>query len=133
MESALKSSLRDILPGIQQDYVYTQVPAFAGGDRGMLDLLTADRNGRLVVIELKAEEDLHLPLQGLDYWLRVKWLNMQGRDRGDIGEFQRNGYFVSEDVAVRDLVRATSTMLRCTGAAYSSSKRDCAEILRSRN
>lgn len=96
MESALKSSLRDILPGIQQDYVYTQVPAFAGGDRGMLDLLTADRNGRLVVIELKADEDLHLPLQGLDYWLRVSWLNLQGRDRGDVGEFQRNGYFVSE-------------------------------------
>src|SRR5205085_9301905 len=40
----------------------------------------------LVVIELKASEDLHLPLQALDYWLRVKW----HRDRG---EFPANGYF----------------------------------------
>ena len=41
----------------------------------MLDLLTLDRNGRLVVIELKADEDLHLPMQALDYWIRVRALN----------------------------------------------------------
>ena len=41
----------------------------------MLDLLTLDRNGRLAVIELKADEDLHLPLQALDYWIRVRALN----------------------------------------------------------
>ncbi len=35
-----------------------------------LDLLTLDRSGRLVVLELKAGEDLHLPLQALDYWIR---------------------------------------------------------------
>jgi len=93
MESALRSSLAEILPGIQQQFVYTQVPAFAAGDRGMLDLLSVDRNGRLVVIELKADEDLHLPLQGLDYWLRVRWLNRQGRDREGYGDFERNGYF----------------------------------------
>ena len=31
--------------------------------------------GRLAVIELKADEDLHLPLQALDYWIRVRALN----------------------------------------------------------
>ena len=41
----------------------------------MLDLLTLDRNARLVVLELKADEDLHLPLQALDYWIRVRALN----------------------------------------------------------
>ena len=30
-------------------------------------------DGRLAVIELKADEDLHLALQGLDYWIRVRW------------------------------------------------------------
>ena len=47
----------------------------------MLDLLTVDRCGRLLVIELKADEDLHLPLQGLDYWLRVR--KAPGRQRPD--------------------------------------------------
>ena len=55
--------------------LYTQVPALSFGDRGLLDLLTLDRNGRLAVIELKADEDLHLPLQALDYWIRVRALN----------------------------------------------------------
>ncbi len=51
--------------------VYRQVPAFAASDRGMLDLLAVNRDGRLAVVELKADEDLHMVLQGLDYWIRV--------------------------------------------------------------
>ena len=66
--------------------MYDQVPAFAGGERGVLDLLAVDRAGRLAVIELKASADLHLPLQALDYWVRVKW-------HLDRGEFGANGYF----------------------------------------
>lgn len=34
-----------------------QIRALGSGDRGMLDLLTLDRQGRLVVIELNADED----------------------------------------------------------------------------
>ncbi len=34
---------------------------------GCLDLLGVTDDGRLAVIELKADEDLHLALQGLDY------------------------------------------------------------------
>ena len=37
----------------------------------MLDLLTVTRGGRLAILELKVDEDLHFPLQGLDYWIRV--------------------------------------------------------------
>ena len=62
-------------PELRGDLVYNQVPALSTGDRGMLDLLTLDRNARLVVLELKADEDLHLPLQALDYWMRVRALN----------------------------------------------------------
>ena len=36
--------------------VYSQVPAFAASDRGMLDVLTATHDGRLAVLELKADE-----------------------------------------------------------------------------
>jgi hypothetical protein len=52
----------------------------------MIDLLTVTRDGRLVVVELKAQEDLHLPLQGLDYWARVRWHHERR-------EFQKFGYF----------------------------------------
>jgi hypothetical protein len=62
------------------------VPAMASADRGMLDLLAVTRDGRLAVVELKASEDMHLPLQGLDYWLRVRALHAAG-------EFARTGYF----------------------------------------
>jgi hypothetical protein len=58
----------------------------AGAERAVLDLLACDRDGRLAVIELKASEDIHLPLQGLDYWLRVKW-------HLERGELSRQGYF----------------------------------------
>jgi hypothetical protein len=66
--------------------VYTHPLSLAGADRGIIDLLACDDIGRLVVLELKATEDLHLPLQGLDYWMRVKW-------HLDRGEFVRKGYF----------------------------------------
>ena len=66
--------------------VYGQVPAFAATDRGVLDLLAVDRSGRLAVLELKASEDIHLPLQALDYWMRVKW-------HLDRREFSAHGYF----------------------------------------
>ena len=38
------------------------------------------------MLELKASEDIHLPLQALDYWMRVKW-------HLDQSEFTRRGYF----------------------------------------
>lgn len=67
--------------------VYGQVPALAGGERGIIDLLSCTRAaGRLAVLELKASADIHLPLQALDYWLRVRWHH----ERGD---FTRQGYF----------------------------------------
>ena len=66
--------------------LYSQVPAFSASDRAMIDVLTVTREGRLAVVELKADEDIHLPLQGLDYWSRVAWHHARG-------EFQRFGYF----------------------------------------
>jgi len=77
------------------------VPAIGSGERGMLDLLTLDGNGRLVVLEVKADEDMHLPLQGLDYWIRVRALNADRRSKGnrDFGAFERSGYFAGAEIA----------------------------------
>ena len=58
----------------------------------MLDLLTVTGGGRLAILELKADEDLHFPLQGLDYWIRVHWLQQQ-RSSSGAGELEQNGYF----------------------------------------
>lgn len=54
-----------------QKPVYGQVSVLAGMDRGIIDLLACSRGGRLTVIELKATADPQLPVQALDYWMRV--------------------------------------------------------------
>lgn len=60
------------------------------------------------------DEDIHLPLQGLDYWARVRWHQARG-------EFQKFGYFPGEVLNEQSPVllllrrRRTSTLLpiRC--------------------
>jgi hypothetical protein len=106
LESRLRNHLAELLPGLRCDLIYTQVPALSSGDRGMLDLLTLDLDGRLTVLELKADEDLHLPLQALDYWIRVRALNadrqpLQGAGR-QLSAFERQGYFAGAEVSPRE-------------------------------
>jgi hypothetical protein len=104
-ERWLRSEIVELLPGLRGDLLYSQVPALSAGDRGLLDLLTLDRNGRLAVIELKADEDLHLPLQALDYWIRVRALNNDrqpalGNEGGrPLTAFERQGYFAGAEVS----------------------------------
>ncbi len=86
LESVLREDLAAIESTLLPAPVYTQVPALASADRGMLDLLAVTREGRLAVLEVKAGEDLHLPMQGLDYWIRVRALHAAG-------ELSRAGYF----------------------------------------
>jgi hypothetical protein len=95
LESILRHDVSPLDEHLDPAHVYTQVPAFAASDRGMLDLLSVHQDGRLAVIELKADEDLHLALQGLDYWVRVRWHHAQNSDASapGLGEFQRHGYF----------------------------------------
>jgi hypothetical protein len=105
LEAELRARIAELLPGLRGDLMYTQVPALSTGDRGMLDLLTLDRNGRLAVIELKADEDLHLPLQALDYWIRVRTLNADRQPSASTGggrplsAFERQGYFAGAEVS----------------------------------
>jgi hypothetical protein len=79
---------------LDERFLFSQVPAFSAGDRGVMDLLGVTRQGRLVVIELKASEDLHLPIQALDYWLRV-------HEHQQAGDFARHGYFTGIELDPR--------------------------------
>jgi hypothetical protein len=75
-------------------HFYSQVPALAAGDRAIPDLLGITRQGRLVVIELKASEDIQLPMQAVDYWLRVRRHQREG-------DFHRKGYFAGVEIDPR--------------------------------
>jgi hypothetical protein len=105
LESRLRREIVELLPGLRADLLYSQVPALTTGDRGLLDLLTLDRDSRLTIIELKANEDLHLPLQALDYWIRVRALNndrkpAEGNQGGRaVSAFERQGYFAGAEVS----------------------------------
>lgn len=96
LESLLRQNIRVLDAAFDDRFVYSQIPAWRGDERSVIDLLTikceAGHRPRLAVIEIKASEDPHLPLQGLDYWLRVE----QARLRG---EFARRGLFPGVQLA----------------------------------
>jgi hypothetical protein len=91
------------IPRLDPRHVYAQVPAIAGAsDRGLLDLLGVTADGRLAVIELKASEDLHFALQGLDYWVRVRHHHLQpanGPAPTGPSPLQQHGYFRDVELA----------------------------------
>jgi hypothetical protein len=99
LESVVRGQIQEIDAALLPAPVYGQVPAFAARDRGVMDLLAVDHRGRLAVIELKASEDVHLPLQAMDYWMRVQW-------HVERNEFQAKGYFPG-----RELIREAPRLL----------------------
>jgi hypothetical protein len=92
LESLVVGDVSVVDGRLEPSYRYSQVPAFSASDRAMIDVLTTTTAGRLTVVELKADEDIHPPLQGLDYWSRVEWHH--GR-----GEFPRFGYFSGRELS----------------------------------
>jgi hypothetical protein len=86
LESQIRRSISNLDATLREKPLYQQAPQFAAGNRGVLDLLAVDYDGRLTVIEVKASQDIHLPLQALDYWIRVKW-------HLERNEFAGRGYF----------------------------------------
>src|SRR5271156_3394145 len=91
LESLVVQNVAAVEEQLEPACFYSQVPAFSAADRAMIDVLAVTRAGRLSVVELKADEDIHLPLQGLDYWSRVAWHHARG-------EFQRFGYFPGKEL-----------------------------------
>ena len=98
--------------------LYSQGPAFSASDRAMLDVLATTRDHQLAVVELKADEDIHLPLQGLDYWSRVEWHHARG-------EFQEFGYFSG----AKTVKRTPFIVSRRPHFAYSPRNRHRASLL----
>ncbi len=92
LESLVVKNVSAVDGRLDPSCLYSQVPAFSASDRAMIDVLAITRDGRLAVVELKADEDIHLPLQGLDYWSRVAWHHARN-------EFQQHGYFPGRELS----------------------------------
>jgi hypothetical protein len=116
LESIIIKNVNAVDHRLDPAWAYSQVPAFSASDRAMIDVLSLTREGRLALLELKANEDIHLVLQGVDYWARVVWHQQRG-------EFQRFGYFPQRELSSQkpllllvapafEIHPATDTLLR---------------------
>lgn len=92
LESLVIKDISALDSQLDPRWCYSQVPAFSASDRAMIDVLTLTRESRLAILELKADEDIHLPLQGIDYWSRVAWHHERG-------EFHKFGYFSGRELS----------------------------------
>jgi len=86
MQTLVHQDVTRIDISLDPEHVYEQVFAQVAGQHGILDLLCVTRNRRLAILELKATENVDLPLQAADYWSRIRWHQSQG-------DFARYGYF----------------------------------------
>jgi hypothetical protein len=86
LEAQVRREIQEVEAAVAPDCLYGQALGSLHGERSALDLLGIDRTGRLHIFELKASEDIHLPLQAFDYWLRV-------RHHLAAGDFEGSGYF----------------------------------------
>ena len=86
LQSLVIANTGRIDPRIDSRFIYAQIPVSSSADRGIMDLLCITLDGRLVVMELKASEDVQLLIQAVDYWLRV-------RHHQEQQDFTRYGYF----------------------------------------
>jgi hypothetical protein len=86
MQTLVHQDVTRIDIALDPEHVYEQVFAQVAGQHGILDLLCVTRNRRLTILELKAAENVDLPLQAADYWSRICWHQSQG-------DFARYGYF----------------------------------------
>ena len=106
LESLVVEDVTRVDAMLDARFAYSQVFANAGGEHGILDLLTVTRSSRLAIIELKANEHIHLPLQAADYWLRVQ----KHLERGEISRY---GYFPGVELqSVPPLVYLVAPALR---------------------
>jgi hypothetical protein len=86
LESMVREDVTRIDAALDPRFVYSQVFARAGCEHGILDLLTITRTGRLAILELKASEHIHLPLQAADYWNRI-YRHLEQHNFGRYGYF----------------------------------------------
>ncbi|HKV62888.1 MAG TPA: hypothetical protein VJO16_13305 [Candidatus Acidoferrum sp.] len=119
LESIVREDVTRVDAMLDQRFVYAQVFANARGEHGILDLLAVTRSGRLAIIELKATEHIHLPLQAADYWLRV-------RRQLQSGEIARYGYFLGVELqlAAPGLTRGHAPVTGSDGSSHIGNRAD---------
>jgi hypothetical protein len=86
LESLILDDAGRLFPELLPGTAYSQIPVYLGNTAGRVDIIGADREGTLVVMELKVSPDPNMPVQCLDYWARVIAHNNNG-------DFERRGYF----------------------------------------
>jgi hypothetical protein len=86
LECLILENVSHLFPELHAEAIYSQIPVYLATDPGRVDILGVDKDGTLVIMELKVVEDPELPLQAVDYWGRV----VTHCRRGD---FERRGYF----------------------------------------
>lgn len=94
LEAQIRANLNEIDAQLDAQVVYSQALGCLSGERSAIDLLGIDRFGRLNILEVKASEDIHLPLQAFDYWLRVS-------QHLAAGDFEKSGYFPGREISSR--------------------------------
>ncbi len=94
LEDMIREDVRRLDPRLDPRFLYSQIPAYEEAACGFVDLLGITEDRQLVLIELKADEDVEAPMQAVDYWLRIEW----HRRRGDL---TRRGYFPGVEIADR--------------------------------
>ncbi len=68
LEALILEETPRLFPELVPQSVYPQIPVYLGKDPGRVDILGADGDGTLVILELKVSPDPDLPIQALDYW-----------------------------------------------------------------
>jgi hypothetical protein len=86
LESVVRRQIGEVEPLIDPGSIRRQISGSLGDHCTRTDLLALDRNGRLVIIEVKVSEDIGLPVQALDYYARAS-IQMER------GEFAARGIF----------------------------------------
>jgi hypothetical protein len=84
LESILRRDISKLDPGLIVAPLHAQFRTSHGGPTGArpIDLLALRHDGRLVVIELKVNEDREHVFQGVDYWRRVEAHRRRGHISG---------------------------------------------------
>src|SRR5712691_4462698 len=108
LESILRRDISKLDPGLIVAPLHAQFRTSHGGPTGArpIDLLALRHDGRLVVIELKVNEDREHVFQGVDYWRRVE----AHRRRGHISSAKLFGDRIIADES--PLVYLVAPMLR---------------------
>jgi hypothetical protein len=86
LESVVRRQIGEVDPLIDPGSIRRQISGSLGDHHTRTDLLALDRLGRLVIVEVKASEDIGLPVQALDYYARA-CIQMER------GEFAARGVF----------------------------------------